>query len=553
MCMELLQMFASVRRKRKRGEDMTTTIFTNGRIYTGDPQHLFVQTVVARDGRILDLGSDADMRLQWGSSDAKIIDLQGRTATPGLVDSHLHLGWLGLTFLQLDLGKATSKYDMLTQIKQKASETKTDEWVIGQGWDENLFVGGGGIPTIEELDQVAGHCPILLSRVCGHAYLVNSKALEICGYHPDMEVPAGGVIERDAATGRPTGMLLETASNLIKRHIPEPSYEQLKQTLRHSVRYAMELGLTGAHTEDLRELGGLAQTYRLYDELINGEGLSLRCNLLVYYPHMHELRELKMGAGYGNSHVQIGAVKIFADGALGRRTAYLSAPYSDDPTTSGYPVHEQAELTELIRQARDLNMPIAVHTIGDKALEMVLDSLDQFPAVAYRDRLIHTQILRPELLARLKHPNRIADIQPRFLAGDFPWVMERVGEERILHSYMWKTMMDQGIICAGGSDAPVEPIDPLLGIHAAVTRKAPGGTHEGYFPQEKLTMKEAIHLFTMGGATVTNEDHLKGTLSRGKLADMTVYSHDLFAIEPDELLSTKAVMTIIGGKVCYGG
>ncbi|KQL44281.1 hydrolase [Brevibacillus choshinensis] len=530
---------------------MNTTIFTNGRIYTGDPQHLFVQAMVVKDGLVHDLGTDADMTLQWGKSDTRIIDLQGCTATPGLIDSHLHLGWLGLTFLQLDLTKATSKDEMLYLIKQKAEQTPPNEWIQGFGWDENLFVGGGGIPTLEELDLVAPHCPILLSRICGHANLVNSKALELSNYHPDMAVPAGGVIVHDPVTGKPTGMLLETASNLITPNIPKPSYDSLKQALRGSVRYAMEHGLTGAHTEDCRDLHGLAQTYRLYDELINGEELALRCNLLVYYPNMHELRDLGMHAGYGNSHVNIGAVKIFADGALGRRTAYLGAPYADDPTTCGYPVHEQEALTELVRQARELHMPIAVHTIGDKALEMVLDSLDQFAPVAYRDRLIHTQILRPDLLDRLAVPHRIADIQPRFLAGDFPWVMDRVGEERIQHSYIWKTMMERGIICAAGSDTPVEPIDPLLGIHAAVTRKAPGDTHGGYLPHEKLTMQEAIHLFTLGSATVTNEDHVKGTLSRGKFADMTVYSHDLFSIDPDELLSTKVVMTVIGGHVRY--
>lgn len=530
---------------------MATTIFTNGRIYTGDPQHLFVEAIVVKDGIVHDLGTNVDMTLQWGRSDVQMVDLQGKTATPGLIDSHLHLGWLGLTFQQLDLSKATSKDEMLFLIKQKAEQTALDEWIQGFGWDENLFVGGGGIPTIEELDLVAPHCPLLLSRICGHANLVNSKALELSNYHPDMAVPAGGVIVHDPATGKPTGMLLETASNLITPHIPKPSYETLKNALRGSVRYALAHGLTGAHTEDCRDLGGLIQTYRLYDELINGENLALRSNLLVYYTSLPELRETQMRAGYGNHHVNIGAVKIFADGALGRRTAYLSAPYADDATTSGYPVHEQEALTELVRQARELEMPIAVHTIGDKALEMVLDSLDQFSPVAYRDRLIHTQILRPDLLDRLALPHRIADIQPRFLAGDFPWVIDRVGEERIQYSYIWKTMMEKGIICAAGSDTPVEPIDPLLGIHAAVTRKAPGDTHGGYLPHEKLTMQEAIHLFTLGSATVTGEDHLKGTLTRGKFADMTVYSHDLFSMDPDELLGTKIEMTVIGGQVCY--
>lgn len=530
---------------------MTTTIFTNGRIYTGDPQHLFVEALVAKDGIVQALGSNAEMMLQWGRNDSRIVDLQGCTATPGLIDSHLHLGWLGLTFLQLDLSKAASKDELLAQIKRKADQTPQNEWIVGHSWDENLFPGGGGIPTIDELDQVAPHCPIMLSRVCGHAHLVNSKALEISGYHAGIEVPAGGVVERDPATGKPTGMLLETASNLIAPHIPKPGYDHLKQALRSSIRYALEHGLTGAHTEDCRELRGPAQTYQLYNELVAGEELGLRCNLLIYYPYMDELREKNMRAGYGDSHVQIGAVKIFADGALGRRTAYLSAPYADDPSTNGYPVHEEGAMTELVRQARDLGMPIAVHTIGDKALEMVLDSLDQFAPAAYPDRLIHTQILRPDLLDRLAHPHRIADIQPRFLAGDFPWVIDRVGEERIRYSYIWKTMMERGIICAAGSDTPVEPIDPLLGIHAAVTRKAPGESHEGYLPQEKLTMQEAIHLFTQGSAAVTREGHVKGTLSRGKYADMTVYSNDLFSMDPDELLTTKVLMTVIGGKVRY--
>ncbi|MET3292382.1 UNVERIFIED_CONTAM: putative amidohydrolase YtcJ [Brevibacillus sp. OAP136] len=526
---------------------MTTTIFTNGRIYTQDPVHPYVEAIVARDGRIVDLGSHADMQLQWGRHDAKYVDLQGKLATPGLIDSHLHLGWLGSTFLQLDLNKTTSKDEMLATIKQAASEKTADEWLIGKGWDENQFVQGG-IPTREELDAVAPHCPIFLNRVCGHAVLVNSKALRLAGIETRADAIAAGLI---GANEELTGLLLETAANVVKKHIPEPDFAQLKEQTRKAIQHAMQLGLTGAHTEDLRDLGGLNQTYRIYDELLNEEGLGLRCNLLLYYPHLPSIRESRLRTGFGNHNLSIGAVKLFADGALGRRTAYLSAPYADDPTTSGMPIHSQEELFDIMREARSLNMTIAVHTIGDKALDMVLDGLRQFPTVPYRDRIIHTQILRPDQLAALKDDSKIVDIQPRFVASDFPWVEERVGKERIQHSYSWKTMIDAGIHCAGGSDAPVEPLDPLLGLHAAVTRKAPGETHGGYYPEQKLTMQEAIHLFTVGGAMATNEEQHKGTLSRGKLADMTVYSQDLFTVEPDALLSTDISMTIIGGKVCY--
>src|SRR5699024_7598930 len=213
---------------------------------------------------------------------------------------------------------------------------------------------------------------------------------------------------------------------------------------------------------------------------------------------------------------------------------------------------DQETLYDIVRRARELSMPIAVHTIGDQALENVLNILDQFPTVPFRDRLIHVQVLREDLLDRLKLSSRIADIQPRFLAGDFPWVQDRLGKERMKLGYAWKSLIDHGIICAGGSDCPVEPVDPLLGIHAAVTRKLPGETHDGYYAEQKLSMYEAFNLFTKMGAYPTNEETIKGTISRGKLADMTVYSADPFTMEdPDELLDTKIDMTIIGGNIMY--
>src|SRR5699024_170993 len=235
-------------------------------------------------------------------------------------------------------------------------------------------------------------------------------------------------------------------------------------------------------------------TYRLYDELINSEQLGLRCNLLINHEYLDELKERGLYTGYGNESLQIGAIKIFADGAIGRRTALLSKPYSDANEQYGDAMYDQETLYDIVRRARELSMPIAVHTIGDQALENVLNILDQFPTVAFRDRLIHVQVLREDLLDRLKLSSRIADIQPRFLAGDFPWVQDRLGKERMKLGYAWKTLIDHGIVCAGGSDCPVEPVDPLLGIHAAVTRKLPGETHDGYYAEQKLSMYEAFNL-----------------------------------------------------------
>ncbi|GAB3048700.1 amidohydrolase [Virgibacillus ainsalahensis] len=526
-------------------------IYTHGNFYTFDPSKPKVQAVVIEDGHFIDMGTTEDMLLQWEDASSEKVDLDGKTVTPGLIDSHLHLSMLANTFLSLDLTGITSKQEMLEQIQQKANSLQPGEWLVGTGWDENLFTDGSA-PELHELDHVAPHCPLFLSRICSHASLVNSKALEMSNYHPDITVPEGGTIVLDEHTQKPTGLLLESASDIVNQHIPEKSYGELKSAMRKAIKFAMEKGLTSVHTNDPLYLGGLTQTYQIYDELLNEEQLGLRCNLLINHEFLNDLRESGMYAGYGNDTLQIGAVKIFADGAFGRSTALLSEAYHDDSTNYGEAMLDQETLFDIVKRARDLSMPIAVHTIGDQALENVLDVLDQFSSASHRDRLIHVQVLRDNLIHRLAVPGRIADIQPRFLVGDFPWVQERLGEKRIDLAYAWKSLISAGVICAGGSDAPVEPVDPLLGIHAAVTRKAPGQTHDGWNKKEKLSMEEAFRLFSEMGAYPTNEETVKGTISRGKLADLTVYSKDPFEMEdPDDLLDTEIEMTIIGGDIKY--
>lgn len=526
-----------------------STIYTNGIIYTLDNNNPLVQTVVTENGKIVDVGTHDDMILQWGRPGSRIIDLQGRTVTPGLIDSHLHLSGVAFNFLDLDLTGIKSKREMLNKIKERAAAVPPGKWLIGMGWDENLF-DDGMMPTIEELDHVAPHCPIFLKRICYHAFLVNSKALELSQYHPSIEIPQGGSVVLDQHTKIPTGLILESASKLFTKYITEKTYDELKHGLSQAMKFAIKKGLTSVHTNDPAYLGGLDQTYKMYDELINHEQRGLRCNLLIDYPFLNDLKNKGMYAGYGNDRLQIGAIKIFADGALGRRTALLSEPYYDEPGHFGEAMLNQETLYEIVKEARAHAMPIAVHTIGDRALENVLDVLDQFPSVKFRDRLIHVSVIRKELIQRLVHSNRIADIQPRFIVGDYPWVKERLGEEREQNLYAWKTLLSAGVLCSGGSDAPVEPIDPLLGIHAAVTRRAPLETHIGWNEKEKLSMFDAIKLFTVGGAYATNEENLKGTISRGKFADMTVFSNNLFTMEdPDELLQTKIDMTIINGEI----
>lgn len=528
---------------------MAATIFTNGNIYTCDDQEPRVEAIVVENGRIKDMGDSKDMLLQWARPEVAIVDLEGKTASPGLTDSHLHLSGVGLQYLDLNLTGVSSKQEMLARLREKALEVPSGGWLLGMGWDENLFTDGG-VPTIEELDASVPSCPVFLKRICHHAFLVNSRAIEIAGWHPGMSMPAGGNIELNPLSRRPTGLVLESASVLFTKHIPDKTYSELKQGLAKAMDHAVSLGLTSVHTNDPKYLGGLEPTYRMYHELLNEGRRDLRCNLLVDYPYLRELKEMNMGAGYGNDTLQIGAIKIFADGAFGKRTALLSKEYADAPGEFGEAMLTQEELTHIVGEARKHSMPVSVHTIGDQALANVLEVLSRFSPVSARDRLIHVSLVNEELISKMAKPHLVADIQPRFVAADFPWIEDRLGEQRLNDVYAWNHLLTKGVLCAGGSDAPVEPLDPLLGIHAAVTRRKPGESHNGYIPGEKITVEQALRLFTVGGAYASSEERIKGTLTRGKLGDMTVYSKDLLNLgDPDELLETKAVMTIIGGHI----
>ena len=528
-----------------------TTIFTNGKIYTMNANEPFTQSIVTENERIVDMGEHEDMLLQWGKEGTTIIDLEGKAVIPGLIDSHLHISSVGINSQELDLVGHQSKEALLDAIKTYATTLQPGEWVLGRGWDENIFPDKQ-IPTIEELDNAAPDSPLFLPRICGHAFLVNSKALTLSGYYADMPIPFGGTVVIDPTTKKPSGLLLETASLIVTEHIPKKSYDQLKNALKVAMNEAVRLGLTSIHTNDPNYLGGASQTYKLFDEVVNQEGIGPRSNLLMDYDYLEELKENGMYAGYGNNKVMIGAIKLFADGALGGSTALLSQAYEDSPSNFGSAMYDNEELVKMFQDVRAYNMPIAIHTIGDQALINVLDALDQFEPSEYRDRLIHVSLLNEDLINRLNSPHRIADVQPRFVTSDYPWIIDRVGEARANYSYPFQSLLQAGVLCAGGSDAPIEPLNPLLGIHSAVTRRKAGETHNGYNAQEKLSMYEAIQLFTIGGAYATNEEQEKGTLERGKLCDMTVLSNDPFNMDnPDELLTTEVEITIIGGEVKY--
>jgi predicted amidohydrolase YtcJ len=527
------------------------TLWFGGTIYTLQYEGHHVEAVLTEEQKIIDVGTVEELERKYPTIITEKRDLKGNTMIPGFVDSHLHLIGHGEKLIRLDLSQMTSKHEALDAVEKYASTFPKGEWIIGEGWNENLWDEPVPI-TRKELDQVVKDHPVLLKRVCRHAIVANTYALELAGITNEVVSPPGGVIET-YEDGSLSGLLKDQAQELLLSVVPGVSAEYLKTALRAAIQNAYELGLTGAHSEDLNYYGGFEQTYNTFKEVIEGEGYKFRAHLLVHHGVSKDFT--KSGGAYqsGSEWIEFGAIKIFADGALGGRTALLSHPYNDDPSTNGVAIFTQKQLDDLIQNARTIGMPVAIHTIGDLAFEMALTSIEDHPLNGPgRDRLIHAQILRKELIDRAKKLPLILDIQPRFLAADFPWVIDRVGEENMTYCYAWRTLLNEGIPCAGGSDAPIEPLDPLLGIHAAVTRSNLDDPDQIiYKPEEALSIYEATSLFTKGSAYAICHEHDRGLIQPGFLADFTILDQDIFQIKEELIPQIKVNQTVIGGTTVF--
>lgn len=528
------------------------TLWTGGTIYTMEEEGETTESVYTEAGKIVMAGKEHQIRSRYKEKISREINLGGKVMYPGFVDSHLHMIGHGEKLLRLDLSNVTSSETMREMLEDKAERTAGGEWIIGEGWNENNFPDRK-IFHRNELDDIAPDQPMMLNRICRHAMLANSKALMLAGIDDHTPDPPGGVIVRDN-NGKATGYLLDNAQELIQRKVPMKSEENIQFALRTAVEDLLKLGLTGGHTEDLHYHGGFKRTYDAFRTVIDGENIKFRTNLLVHNQVVGVMHEEGWQYGKETEFVEFGAMKIFADGAFGGRTALLSHPYNDAPETSGVAIYDLPELKSLVEKARLYQMPVVIHTIGDLALEYAIDAVEAYPPPkGLRDRFVHVQVTRPDLVERMKRIPVVLDIQPQFVASDFPWVIERLGEERMAYSFAWKTLLDAGLHCAGGSDAPIEFPDPLLGIHAAVTRKKAGDSHGGYFPEQVLSVFEAVSLYTKGSAYVIGKEEARGQIKEGYSADFTVLDQDLFQMEEEEIPNAKVQMTVVDDSIMYTG
>ncbi|SFB17603.1 MULTISPECIES: amidohydrolase [unclassified Bacillus (in: firmicutes)] len=526
-------------------------LWFGGNIYTLAQENDKVEAVFTEKGLIQAIGTKSKLEREFEELISEVIDLEGKTMLPGFVDSHIHLIGHGEALIRLDLSNCLSKEEVFQKVSAYSENLDEGEWLIGEGWNDNLWEDKQPI-SCREIDEVCPNHPVLLKRTCRHASVVNSIAMQLAKVTEETICPSGGVLEKDKE-GRLTGVFKEQAQELITSFLPSATNAYLHRAMTAAVVDLHRMGVTGVHTEDLNYYGSYQNTMTTFKNVIGKEGMRLRAHLLVHHGVIEE--SVSDGHQYlsGDEWIEYGAMKIFADGSLGGRTALLSHPYHDDPTTNGVAIFSQEQLSALVAKARSYKLPVAIHAIGDLAFEYALNAIENHPLKGDgRDRLIHAQILRKELIERAKKLPLILDLQPGFLSSDFPWVIERVGLENMECNYAWKTLVDSGIPCAGGSDSPIEPANPLLGIHAAVTRTK-WGEEEGavYIPEEKLTVYEAVSLYTKGSAYAACHENDRGMIALGFLADFTVLEQDIFKVENSNIPGIATSMTIVGEEIVF--
>ncbi|UOR11920.1 amidohydrolase [Halobacillus amylolyticus] len=524
-------------------------LWYGGKIYTMKTEGEWVEAVISDGGTIVATGQTQDLYTSYQESITEEINLKGAVMYPGFTDSHLHIIGHGERLMRLDLSFMKSAEEVKQALSLHAEQLDKGDWIIGEGWNENQWEDKRIIHK-DELDELTSNHPIVLTRVCRHALLANSKAMELAGVNRQTPDPQGGVIVRDGQL-EPMGYFHDQAQDLIKQAMPEVTLEYLRKATGLAVSDMHAHGLVGGHSEDLNYYGGFKKTYDAFTEVINGDDVKFRAHLLVHNGVLEDMDEEGLGFKKGTEFVELGAVKIFTDGALGGRTAWLADDYADDEGNRGVAIYTEDQLKEIVLKARKRNMPIAVHAIGDAATEAIANVIMEYPLqTGERDRIIHAQILSPGLIDKLKRLNVILDIQPTFVASDFPWVMDRLGHVRLKTSYSWKTLLDAGIVCAGGSDAPIEEINPLLGIRAAVDRRA-SYDNQVYQTEERLSVYEAISLYTKGSAYAIGREDLQGMIETNFVADFTILDRDLFALKPHELADAMVTMTVVDGEIMY--
>ena len=525
-----------------------------GRMVTMDPQQPQVSAVAINNGRFSFVGDQA-AALALRGPDTRVIDLEDTTAYPGFIDAHLHVAGIGAAQRSVDLTGASSFSELIDRVAARASTLRPGVVLQGRGWHQSKWLKPpaghiAGFPTHHALSEAVPNHSVVLEHANGHSVLLNQRAMEQLGIDANTIAPEGGVIV--ISDGQPTGLLHETAIELAA---PLQAYDAqtAEELVELAQQHLLSEGITTAHDAGASQVDLAAQW-----AMARRGDLDMRLYSMVYASDEGALSEwLARGPliSAGGAKLTVRSIKVQADGALGSRTAWLHAPYTDAPNTSGVLTYDLDALAALIRDSREDNWQINVHAIGDRANSEVLAVFAPFTDSDsdHRFRIEHAQHLRLGDGPLFAEQGVIASMQPIHLSSDRPWAIDRLGQRRIVEgAYIWRDLLSAGVIVASGTDAPVEPVDPIANFYAAVTRKTLKGVPEtGFEPAQKLSRMEALHAMTLAAAYAGFEEQDKGSIEVGKLADLTVLDQDLTTIPEEEILNSEVLLTIVGGEVVY--
>jgi len=527
-------------------------IITNAKVWTVDKTHPTAQAVAVLGDRIVAVGSNADIDV-WRGHDTKVIDAGGKLLLPGFNDAHVHFVSGGLQLESVQLNDATSKQEFVRRIAAQAKKTPKGEWIQGGDWDETKW-SPLSLPTKELIDAVTPDNPVFVSRYDGHSALANSTALRLAGITSQTPDPPGGVIIRDAQ-GNPTGDLKDAATDIVFKVIPPLSHEQRLRAVRRAMEYAASLGVTSVQNMD-PDYADIAA----YAELLQNGELTTRIYAAPLIDQVDDQVKIGIRHAFGGPFLRIGAVKAFADGSLGSRTAYFFEPFSDEPGNRGLLGEEMQPLSlmrDRMMKADAAGLQICTHAIGDQAISIILDLYaDIVKAHGEMDRRLrieHAQHMAAKDFDRFAQLNVIASVQPYHAIDDGRWAEGYIGHDRASRTYAFRTFLNHWVHLAFGTDWDVAPLNPIWTVYAAVTRATLDGKNpNGWFPDQKLTVAEAIEAYTMGSAYAEFQENVKGSITPGKLADMVVLSEDIFSIDPAKIRDVKVLKTVVGGKVVWG-
>jgi predicted amidohydrolase YtcJ len=534
-------------------------ILHNGKIWTENPAHPEMEAVAIVNRHIACTGSSAEI-LALKNADTEVIDLQGRRVVPGFNDAHVHFYYGGASLKSIQLRSAKSQQEFRDRIANFARSRPKGEWILLGEWDPQAWTPST-LPTHELIDDITPDHPVFVSRVDAHTMLANALAMKLAGVdHNTADVP-GGVIGRDAK-GNPTGIFIDAAKSLIERVIPPLTTEQIAGALLEAQKHAFKFGVTSIQDMGFvgpRAIESSGDLFRAYQLLQKRGELKIRTSLHTPLPQWRKLANLGVVATFGNETLHVGGLKGFSDGSLGSSTAWFLEPYTDDPASCGGPSDELTNPDEMFANmlggdATDLQL--VIHAIGDRANRIILDFFEKIERRnGMRDRrfrIEHAQHVQPFDVTRFSKLRVIASMQPYHCIDDGRWACGRIGKQRTKDAWATRSLLDAGTILAFGSDWWVAPIDPLAGVYAAVTRRPLDGSHpEGWGPEQKISVPQAVHAYTVGSAYASFQDHIKGSLQPGKLADLIVLSQDIFNIDPAGIADTKTEITILGGEVVY--